>query len=220
MADQTRSECLPNTLKEMVEAAQKYNVTLSVMRAPTDLRLEMPAFHHPFAKNKKLHTHSNMMQCLQINHGVKTIGDLVKMSDGVGLEVADAGLHGKHKDKKCREKAKELLNRVKHHWHPKGETPQRHDPVAYAQKDQEEWGTDPLKALVLYNPDTRTKHSLLGGIRIFGRIAGHKSRRLDPFQRDKDPARINSIINHGGGLATISTDGSAVHNGWENATQG
>lgn len=29
----TRSECLPNSLKEMVEAAQKYNVTISVMRA-------------------------------------------------------------------------------------------------------------------------------------------------------------------------------------------
>jgi hypothetical protein len=81
-------------------------------------------------------------------------------------------------------------------------------------------GTDPLVALVLFNPDTRTKHSLLGGIRIFGRITGHKSRKLDPFQRDRDPARINNMVDPGGGLATISTDGSAIHNGWENAVAG
>ena len=68
--------------KEMVEAAQKYNVTISVMRAPADLRLKMPAFHHLFTKNKKLHTNSNVMRCLQINHGIKTI------SDGAGVAKA------------------------------------------------------------------------------------------------------------------------------------
>jgi len=38
-------------MREMVEAAREYNVTLSVMRAPMALRLGMPAFHHPFARN-------------------------------------------------------------------------------------------------------------------------------------------------------------------------
>jgi len=49
----SRSDKHPNSLKEMVEAAHKYNAKISVMRAPSDLRLSMPAFHHPFAKKQK-----------------------------------------------------------------------------------------------------------------------------------------------------------------------
>jgi hypothetical protein len=77
-----------------------------------------------------------------------------------------------------------------------------------------------VAALVLYNPDTRSTHSLLGGIRIFGRIPGYKSKEWDPFARARDPARLDMEIEPGGGLTTISTDGSAIRNGWENATAG
>ena len=50
----TRSELMTKSMREMIEAAWKYNAALSVMRAPTDLQLEMPAFHHLFAKKRKL----------------------------------------------------------------------------------------------------------------------------------------------------------------------
>lgn len=48
----------------MVETAQKYNTKISVMRAPADLRLNMPAFHHPFARNRNLRTTTKTMKCL------------------------------------------------------------------------------------------------------------------------------------------------------------
>ena len=54
----TRSEHLLTSLKEMVLTAQKYNVLILVMRAPRELKLSMPAFHHLFAKNRNLHTKS------------------------------------------------------------------------------------------------------------------------------------------------------------------
>jgi len=41
-----KSERLTKSMREMIEAAQKYNATISLMRVPTNLRLEMPAFHH------------------------------------------------------------------------------------------------------------------------------------------------------------------------------
>ena len=46
-------------------------------------------------------------------------------------------------------------------------------------------------ALVHYNPDTRMMHRIPGGIRIFGRIPGHKLRGQDPFQKDKSPTRVD-----------------------------
>jgi hypothetical protein len=51
-----RSNKIPYSLREMIEAAQKYNARISVTRATADLRLNMPAFHHPFAKNRNLCT--------------------------------------------------------------------------------------------------------------------------------------------------------------------
>ena len=121
-----QSEKLPDSLREMVEAAQKYNVALSVMRAPMALRLGMPAFHHPFARNKNLQNGSKTMRCLQENHGARTVGDLVKISVNRGPDPANACLSGKPGGKVCREKAKELINRVKDQWNPSRETPQRH----------------------------------------------------------------------------------------------
>jgi len=73
---------------------------------------------------------------------------------------------------------------------------------------------------VTFNPDTRSAHCTLGGIRIFRKIPGHKSRERDLFHKDKSPTRIKNDIEPGGDLAKISTNGSAIKNGWENTTAG
>jgi len=78
--------------------------------------------------------------------------------------------------------------------------------------------TDPLDALVTFNPDTRTTHCLLGGIRIFGKIPGHKSKVRDLFHKEKSPARIKKDIKPGSGLAKISMDKSTINNSWENGS--
>jgi len=77
-----------------------------------------------------------------------------------------------------------------------------------------------MQTSVLYNPDTRTTHDILGGIRIFGKIQGHKSKKRDPYQLEKPPARIDNTTAPSHIQVTINTDGSAIHNGWENAKAG
>ena len=79
---------------------------------------------------------------------------------------------------------------------------------------------DPQYSLITFNLDTRSMHCLLGGIRIFGKIPGHKSKEGDPFCKDKSPARTRNNIKPCSSLAKISTDSSAINNGWENATAG
>jgi len=75
---------------------------------------------------------------------------------------------------------------------------------------------DPLVSLLLFNPDTRSKHCLPGTIRIFGRFPGHKAGQRDPFQQDRSPARIDKDS----AKWIISTDGSAILNSWENTSAG
>ena len=106
------SEHLPRSLKEPIEAAQRYNATISVMRAPMALRLEMLVFHHPFTQNRHLQNNSRIMCCLQGNHGAKTVRDLVQVSMGEGPgPLAACPLRRPGRDR-CKEKAKELLNRM------------------------------------------------------------------------------------------------------------
>ena len=121
------SDRIPNSLREIVKAAQKYNATISVMRAPMELRLEMPAFHHPFARNKNLQNNSKAMRCLQDNHGAKTVGDLVQIVAENGLNPTNPCLYENLNGRKCKEKAIDLLNRVEHLWKPSQESPQRHN---------------------------------------------------------------------------------------------
>ena len=205
-----RSECLTNSMREMIKAAQKYNASLSVMRVSTDLRLEMPAFYHPFAKNKYLQNNSRVMRCIQDNHKAKTIGDLIRISTEARHDPATVCLHEKPNGNGCRRKARDLLNRIEYKWNPSRETPQKYDLWHTPRRLKRNKNTDPAVALVLFNPDTRSKHSLLGGIRIFSRFPGHKLERKDPFLRTRDPARADNEIEPGGGLIAVSTDGSAI----------
>jgi len=77
-----------------------------------------------------------------------------------------------------------------------------------------------MKTSVLYNPDTRSTHNMLGRIRIFRMTQGHKSKKRDPYQPEMPPVRINREIVPSHFQVTLNTDGSAIHNRWENTTTG
>ena len=216
----TCSNCLPESLKEMIEAAKKYNATISVMRAPLNLHLKMPAFHHPFAKNRNLQHNSKTMKCLQENHKVRTIKDLVKMTieNEPNLEINCTGR--KPRGNNCKNKAQELLTQINKSWNPNQETPRRHNLWHTPQRINRHQKSDPESRKVLYNPDTRSKHCLLGGIRILGKLLGHKSTKRDPFLPAKELPRIDKTHEPSGVTIKISADGSALKNGWENAEAG
>ena len=213
----TRLDQLPSSLKEMIQAAQKYNVTISVLRAPRDLRLSMPAFHHPFAKNRNLCTKSRAMKCLKEVHKVRTIGDLITMTEDADQAACRIDRRGRNA---CKEKARDLLNRVQDKWNLNRETPQRHDLWHTPRRIERHTKADLAKMSVRYNPDTRTTHDVLGGLRIFGKTPGHKSSKRDPFLPEKPPMRIDAMIEPSLRQVTINTDGSVTKNGWENARAG
>ena len=146
----TRSELMTKSMRGMIEAAWKYNTALSVMRAPTDLQLEMLAFHCPFAKKRKLQTNSKAMQCLQEDHKARMVGDLIDITNG-RKQAPEATLHAKQGDKDCKKKAEELLNRIEHNWKPDNKTPQRHNPWHTPRCLKIYKEANPHKTLVIYS---------------------------------------------------------------------
>jgi len=207
-------------LREMITMAQKYNASISIMRASSEQQLEMPAFYHPFTKNRNLQNNSNVMKCLQNNHKARTVWDLLQILTRERNDIAQDNKPNNQCKKRCCSKAVELLNRIEYKWNPRKETPQRLDLWHTLNRIKRNKNKDPQYSLITFNPDTRSMHCLLGGIRIFRKIPGHKSKEGDPFRKDKSPARTRNNIEPGGGLAKIIMDSSAVNNGWENATAG
>ena len=86
-----------------------------------------------------------------------------------------------------------------------------------AKKNKE---ADPNSTPVLYNTDTRSKHSIPGGIRIFSQNLGHKSEKRDLFPPVRELLRIDGSVDPTGRPNKISTDGSATRNRRENAKAG
>jgi hypothetical protein len=68
------------------------------------------SFPPPLCKDKYLQADSRTMRCLQLNHKIKSIGDLVQIASDVRLDPLNACMNNKHTRNKCMEKAKELLN--------------------------------------------------------------------------------------------------------------
>jgi ribonuclease HI len=215
-----KSEMMTNSLREMVGAARKYNTQLSSMRVPLKLRLDMPAFYHPFTRSHRLQVNSKVMECLRGTHRVRQVRDLVKLADGVQLDDLTGCTSKKPRGESCQAKAKELINRLPPSWNPNKETPQKHGLWHTPLRKKKFEKLDPVKDLVLFNPDTRAKHDLLGNIRIFGKTPGYKARDRERILQEQQPARISDEVQPSGVKHTVSTDGSAMNNGWENATAG
>jgi len=200
--------------------ARKYNAMISNMRISMDQRLDMPATHHPFAKNKHLQYNSKIMRCIQCEHGPRTMRDLLQITTDDGRRTMEGCPPKVPGVKSCSEKAVELIGQIRDTWNLNQETLQRHDLWHTPRRLRRNKKANPLTSLVLFSLDTRSKHCLLGMIRIFGRFPGHKLGTRDPFKPSRSPMRINTRTEPSGTQVMISTDGSAIHNCWENTTAG
>jgi len=179
----------------------------------------MPTFFHLYAKNKHIQNNSKVMTCLQQNHNIRTVKDLLQIVTDKQNEMIECPLKNPN-GKSCGRKAMELISRIERKWNPTQETPQRHDLWHTPRRIERYKEADPQERVVLFNLDTRSKHCMLGAIRIFGKEQGHKTIDKDPYLRRRSPARIKSETVPSGCQITISTNRLVVQNGWENASAG
>ena len=123
----SQSELLLKSLKEMVKTARKYNATISNMRILMDQRLNMLAFHHPFAKNKHLQYNSKVMRCIQCKHSTRTMRDLLQIMTDDGRRTTEECPPKVPGVKSCSKRAVELIGWIRDTWNPNQEAPQRHN---------------------------------------------------------------------------------------------
>jgi len=86
----------------------------------------MPAFFHPYAKNKHVQNNLKVMTCLQQNHNVRTVKDLLQIVTDEQNKMIECPLKNPN-GKSCGRKVMELISHIERKWNPTQETPQRHD---------------------------------------------------------------------------------------------
>ena len=73
---------LPADIKKMQTVGKKYNLNLEALRIPEEVKKELPAWYHLGAEsNPAGFNQSNAPKCLKNNHQVKTVGNLLKMTN-------------------------------------------------------------------------------------------------------------------------------------------
>src|SRR5258708_13478298 len=65
----------------MLKVARKYHVHLAAIRLSPQLRAQLPAWYHPLAGHRPMAT--VRVRCLLRRHEIKTIADLIIMSDRI-----------------------------------------------------------------------------------------------------------------------------------------
>jgi ribonuclease HI len=214
-----RTEKMPDSLRKMLYAAQKYNVKISVLRAPITLKLSMPAFFHPAIKQKRINN-SKASRCLRQNHGIETVGDLLDFARADDNPMEE---RCQRTWRQCKQHAKKLINLLPDLWNPTTTTPAQNRLYHTPRRLERYRQTDIREMPIAFNPDINASERILENVRIFGIREGYKTRSLNQYT-PAQPARVREIRSHGTprapGRIEIYTDGSTKRNGWENSTAG
>jgi len=73
---------LPPDIKKMLTVGKKYNLNLEALRIPEGVKKELPAWYHiGVESNPAGFNQSCAPKCLKYKHRVRTVGDLLKMTN-------------------------------------------------------------------------------------------------------------------------------------------
>jgi exonuclease III/ribonuclease HI len=211
-------EQIPKSLREMIRTTKKYNLKLSVVRAPMSLKLEMPAFSHPARKsNNKENTKRS--KCLRENHGIRKIQDMALFAENLdeNEEEEECPLG----TEKCREYAKRLLHELGGIWNPLSESPisnkMYHTPRRIEKFKDAKFNLEP----VTFNPDPGETEIPQGNLRIFGSRTGYlKQPKLAETPRVPLRIRNNPTTPKADSRVILYMSTSVERSGYENSEAG
>jgi ribonuclease HI/exonuclease III len=211
-------EQMPNSLREMIKAAKRYNLKISVLRAPIALKLSMPAFFHPGSENNRKNN-TRRAKCLRNNHAVNTINDLVTFA--LDKENNEEEYECELKTERCRQYAKELLRNLTNVWNPLTTTPTKNKLYHTPRRIEINRKANIKVTPITFNPDPQDDEEQLGNLRIFGSRTGYLKKPM-ATETPKNPLRMlrTPRKNENDEEIIVYTDGSAILNGWENSSAG
>ena len=73
---------LPPDIRKMLNVGKKYNLNLNALRIPEEIKKKLPGWYHLGAENNPVgFNQSRAPKCLKQNHQVRTVGDLLKITN-------------------------------------------------------------------------------------------------------------------------------------------
>ncbi|KAJ7271394.1 hypothetical protein B0H12DRAFT_1003102, partial [Mycena haematopus] len=209
-------------LADMMKAGRKHGIDMDAMAVGREIQEEMPIWYHrkSYANRSVYNADVKVVKCLRENHKILTVrlGDTV-----VRGGKKDAPRHkpnnrcccdtcrdvrettGCKTPDKCFTRARRLLDALHEKWDPRKPQPEDYE------EEQEPLG-DPDSESAQFDPRITTHGTIADTFRIFTKGHVRNLRAKAPNTRhDPEP-----------GAETISvyTDGSAIHNGKDNAQAG
>ncbi|KAG2140058.1 hypothetical protein DEU56DRAFT_720162, partial [Suillus clintonianus] len=162
----------------MLKAIKKHNVSFAPIKLSTNLKQQLPAWHHLGAPPRTYHKINNT--CLQTVHKTKSIKDLMKIanrnkthpmhkprSNCACSPCQQDRNEGCMNPQKCSTTANNILNKL----HPKfnTETPQRQDnlTLTHRRKEKNSRARSSRQGEVIFDPSVTAKSSLAECFRIF-----------------------------------------------------
>ncbi|KAK0227423.1 hypothetical protein EDD85DRAFT_754994, partial [Armillaria nabsnona] len=203
---------LPDDLKVLLKAAQKYNVRLDGLALSRDILRKMPIWYHTKSEaTRRMFNSGEQVKCLKIRHKIKTVGDAEKLAWSLGgnrhtqrgkcsceaCKYAQEQV-GCKSPCKCFQKAKNMLDSLPLKWNPLSNSP------AEVMGDEAEELEGDIRIFI---PHLVTTGSLADMFRIFA--------EEDECPNTYNPQQETTPLDE---MTMVYTDGSAIKCRTEDAT--
>ncbi len=215
-----RSRGFPEEVQGMLRVAKKYGVRLEGLAFSRTILKSLPMWDHKYADRKRLGrlTHpSKLLNCLQMRHKAKTVGDFVNMAELLRNAtheprascVCDECGHWRSATQcenphLCASRARDMVDTLPSKWNPR-----RGQPEDYERDNMEKLKRETTDTtLVPFDRSVTTYGDLGHAFRIF----------TDAEETSNDGALME--IDEVGPLLTVATDGSCIRNGEKDAQAG
>ncbi|CAG8676568.1 14112_t:CDS:2, partial [Acaulospora colombiana] len=167
--EQGNSPLIPESVRHMMKAARTYNVKISILRAPPELKEAMPAFFHPGTTAIAINN-TEEAKCLRENHRVTTIADLTKVTNNENGQLNSNCELG---TPKCKKIAEKLINNLPELWNPNSGSPHKNN-LYHTVEQKEEYAHWNIRTRPIpFNPDPGDGKTTLENVRIFGKRRGY-----------------------------------------------
>jgi hypothetical protein len=207
---------IPQSLRNLIRAAKRYNLKISVLRAPMELKLQMPAFSHPGRLTNR-RENTNRSKCLRTNHAIILTGDLAQFANGPYPEEDEPECPLGTNE--CRNYARSLLNSLGDVWNPYSRSPVNQRNYHTPHRLEHYANVNIALTAVEFNPDPLDQTVPRANTRIFG-LRGGYIQNPKTAETPRRPLRTRANqreINEPQSLQ-VYVSGRAKRNSWENSS--
>ncbi|KAJ7136377.1 hypothetical protein C8R43DRAFT_823550, partial [Mycena crocata] len=169
---------LPKALKKMFKSAKRFGLKFDALALSKDIKESLPTwFHIGGTEDMARHNNTKCAACLRENHGVRTVGDVLHITERnyarhsrrrncACNSCKSDRLAGCDSPFKCQEEAVKILDCIHEKWDPQRTVTQTNKELTLDEKQANKEALAEKRA-VLFDPSITLQGSRKEGFRIF-----------------------------------------------------